>query len=74
MKVTLKGQVTIPRRVRETLGIQKNSEVEFVEEQGRFYIVKTDRATERIGFRRFRGIADAGLSTEEILDLTRERE
>jgi len=74
MKVTVKGQVTIPRRVRETLGIQKNSEVDFVEEKGRFYLVKTDEGHQRLGFRRFRGIAPSGMSTDEILELTRETE
>lgn len=33
-KVTSKGQVTIPKRVRETLGLRKGSQVEFVLEQG----------------------------------------
>ena len=41
MRVTSKGQVTIPRAVRERLGITCDSEVDFVEEKGRFYLVKT---------------------------------
>lgn len=41
MRVTTKGQVTIPLSVREKLGIIPHSEVEFVEEKGRMYIVKT---------------------------------
>lgn len=41
MRVTTKGQVTIPLSVREKLGIVPHSEVEFVEEKGRMYIVKT---------------------------------
>jgi AbrB family looped-hinge helix DNA binding protein len=40
MKVTDKGRVTIPRFVREKLGIGPSSEIDFVEENGRFYIVK----------------------------------
>ena len=35
MRVTSKGQVTIPKKVRETLGIGPKSEVDFVEEDGR---------------------------------------
>ena len=34
MKVTAKGQVTIPVQIREKLGITPNSEVDFVEEGG----------------------------------------
>jgi AbrB family looped-hinge helix DNA binding protein len=41
MRVTTKGQVTIPLSVRKKLGIIPYSEVEFVEEKGRMYIVKT---------------------------------
>ncbi len=37
MKVTVKGQVTIPVQIREKLGITPNSEVDFVEEGGRVY-------------------------------------
>ena len=40
MRVTSKGQVTIPKAVREKLGIKSQSEVDFVEENGRFYLVK----------------------------------
>lgn len=42
MRATTKGQVTIPRNVREILGITPETEVEFIEENGRFYLVKTD--------------------------------
>ena len=40
MRVTIKGQVTIPKDVREKLGIQPLSEVEFVEEQGRYLTLR----------------------------------
>jgi AbrB family looped-hinge helix DNA binding protein len=45
MRVTTKGQVTIPRNVREALGISHESEIEFIKEQGRFYIEKTDSSS-----------------------------
>jgi antitoxin PrlF len=41
MRVTTKGQVTIPRNVREALGISPETEIEFVEGRGRYYIQKT---------------------------------
>ncbi len=72
MRVTTKGQVTIPRNVREVLGITPETEVEFIEENGRFYIVKTNSPKSVGKFRKFRGIATADMSTDEIMELTRE--
>lgn len=40
MKVTTKGQVTIPQTIREKLGIMPATEVDFIEEKGRVYLVK----------------------------------
>jgi AbrB family looped-hinge helix DNA binding protein len=40
MRVTTKGQVTIPQGIREKLGIFPSSEIDFIEEKGRVYIVK----------------------------------
>jgi len=72
MRVTTKGQVTIPRDVREALGISPETEIDFAEDSGRFYIVKTDRLKVTGKFRKFRGIASEKMSTDEIMSLTRE--
>ncbi|MEO0373153.1 MAG: AbrB/MazE/SpoVT family DNA-binding domain-containing protein [Cyanobacteria bacterium P01_A01_bin.17] len=72
MRVTTKGQVTIPRSVREILGITPETEIEFIEDNGRFYIVKTDHPKVNGKFKKLRGIATAGMSTNEIMELTRE--
>ena len=40
MRVTTKGQVTIPQHIREKLGITPATEVDFVEENGRVFLVK----------------------------------
>ena len=40
MRVTTKGQVTIPQHIREKLGITTSTEVDFIEEKGRVFIVK----------------------------------
>jgi AbrB family looped-hinge helix DNA binding protein len=40
MRVTTKGQVTIPQHIREKLGITPAIEVDFVEEGGRIFLVK----------------------------------
>jgi AbrB family looped-hinge helix DNA binding protein len=71
MRVTTKGQVTIPRDVREALGISPETEVEFVEEKGRFYIVKTDEPIVTKKFNKLRWIASVNMTTYEIIQLTR---
>lgn len=72
MRVTVKGQVTIPRNVRESLGIKPETEIDFIEDDGKFYIIKTNETTITGELKKFRGIATAGMSTDEIMHLTRE--
>jgi antitoxin PrlF len=70
MRVTQKGQVTIPLQVRRALGIGPGSDVEFeLDEHGARLLVDSDRAAEEIG--RMRGAGEGEMSTEEILALTR---
>lgn len=74
MRVTSKGQVTIPQIVRESMGIEPaETEVEFIrDEQGRWYLSKisaNDKHTSR--FRAAHQAGQALMSTEEILALTR---
>jgi len=72
MRVTTKGQVTIPQEVREKLGITPAVEIDFVEEKGRFYLMKRSGETKRARkFGRLRGIANVKMSTDEIMALTR---
>jgi AbrB family looped-hinge helix DNA binding protein len=73
MRVTVKGQVTIPRHVREMLGIVPNSEIDFKEENNRVYLLKkTGRSVKGENrFRRFRGTATVKMTTDEIMALTR---
>ena len=73
MRVTKKGQVTIPKNVREVLGITPETEIEFVEDNGKFYIAKTDNPKTRGKFSKLRGIATAKMTTDEIMALTREQ-
>ena len=40
MKVTRRGQVTIPKEIRDRTGIDDGTEVEFFEDGGRIVIVK----------------------------------
>jgi antitoxin PrlF len=70
MRVTQKGQVTIPLLVRQALGIQPGSDVEFeLDERGARLLVDSDRAAEEII--RMRGAGVGEMSTEDILALTR---
>ncbi len=74
MRVTSKGQVTIPQEVREAMGIHPSeTEVDFVQdENGRWYLKKT--ITRKKGLSRFRTAHKAGklrMSTDEIMALTR---
>ena len=76
MRVTIKGQVTIPQEVREKLGIFPGTEVEFIVEKNSAKIQKAkpgkgkpsrgDRVVERL-----RGKSTVKMTTEEIMKLTR---
>jgi AbrB family looped-hinge helix DNA binding protein len=73
MRVTEKGQVTIPRDIREFLGVMPKSEVEFKQDHGKVYIVKSNQPAKPINkFKELRGVATANMSTDEIMALTRE--
>ena len=72
MRVTTKGQVTIPRNIRESLGITPETEIDFIEDDGKFYIVKTNESRVKGKFKSLRGIATAKMSTDEIMNLTRD--
>ena len=73
MKITSKGQVTIPQEIRERLGLLPETEVEFVVKGNVVQIVKARRPSLR-GARvteTIRGRATTKMSTDEIMKLTR---
>jgi antitoxin PrlF len=43
MRVTTKGQVTIPRSIREKLGIIPETDIDFQEDNGRFLYCKNNQ-------------------------------
>lgn len=72
MRVTEKGQVTIPLQIREALGIKQATEVDFILE-GDHAILRRSANTELVAERlaRYKGVATTNMSTEQILALTR---
>lgn len=70
VRVTRKGQVTIPLAVRRALGVHAGSDVCFqLDDSGARLIVDGQRAANEI--RGMRGAGEVELSTDEILALTR---
>lgn len=74
MRITSKGQVTIPRAIREQAGLLPHTEVEFVYDGKTVRIGRADRKKTSRGARlitHMRGRGGGTLSTEEIMALTR---
>jgi antitoxin PrlF len=70
--VTSKGQVTIPKPVRDLLGVRPGSRVEFRRTaDGSVVIEKADSASQPDRLASLVGIAGPGLSTDEIMAITR---
>ncbi|MFL5833532.1 MAG: AbrB/MazE/SpoVT family DNA-binding domain-containing protein [Solirubrobacterales bacterium] len=75
MRITSKGQVTIPKEIREDFGLLPGTEVEFVADEGQVKVRKIeggrDRGREIVSRLRRASGGDIPLSTEEIMRLTR---
>ena len=52
-KITSKGQLTLPKFVRERLGVGPGDELEFVEESGQFLVRKLVRSSPFHAYRGF---------------------
>jgi AbrB family looped-hinge helix DNA binding protein len=77
MRITSKGQVTIPQAIRERLGLLPETEVEFVVEGNAVKIIRA-RSKKKLSrgeaiVQRLRGTATGGMTTDEIMALTRGR-
>lgn len=74
MRVTEKGQVTIPKELRDALGIGAGTEVEFERRKDAIVVRKARSASGR-GTKlaaRLRGRGDVDMTTEQIMALTRD--
>jgi antitoxin PrlF len=74
MRVTEKGQVTIPKELRDALGIGAGTEVKFERADDTIVVRKVEGGSNRGRelVTRLRGRGDVRLSTEEIMALTRQ--
>jgi len=73
MRVTEKGQVTIPKELRDALGIGPGTEVEFERRRDVIVVRKASNgggSGQRLA-ERLRGRGDVGMTTDEIMALTR---
>jgi antitoxin PrlF len=71
-RVTSKGQVTIPKPVRDHLGIGPGSQVNFrLADDGSIIIERADGTQQPSRFAKLVGIAGPGPSTDEIMEMTR---
>ncbi len=71
-RVTSKGQVTIPKHVRDKMGIRPGDEVEFVPQDGQFVL---QRRIQEDPFRKWRGAFKrlAGVDVDELIEEMRGR-
>jgi AbrB family looped-hinge helix DNA binding protein len=73
--VTAKGQVTIPKAIRDHLGIGPGSVVDFKRAaDGSIVLVPANDIKPASRFAQFLGHARGGLSTDEIMAMTRGEE
>lgn len=75
MRITSKGQVTIPIEIRERFGLLPETEVEFLVEDGRVRIVPRSKGNDEGRganiVRRLRGSGSVRMTTDQIMALTR---
>jgi AbrB family looped-hinge helix DNA binding protein len=74
MRITSKGQVTIPQEIREKLGLHPNTEVEFTVKRGRAVLrPKTGRPTiGQLTTKRLREGPKMTMSSKELMALLRD--
>jgi len=73
MRITSKGQVTIPKDIRKAIGLLPDTEVDFVMSKGRVFLRKRSQDTRRGAklVAALRGRGTVKMTTDEIMALTR---
>lgn len=70
MRITSKGQVTIPSEIRKLAGLEPQAEVEFQYKDGMVILVKLPERPDPV--EQVRGMFKGrGMSTDEVMRLTR---
>ncbi|VVT02037.1 AbrB/MazE/SpoVT family DNA-binding domain-containing protein [Hoeflea sp. EC-HK425] len=83
MRVSEKGQITIPKHLRERAGIAPNSEVTVDFDGGRLIIAAADRQAEKANrarlerfmqaLRKLEGTGDQSINADQLMQITRDR-
>ncbi|WP_375590580.1 AbrB/MazE/SpoVT family DNA-binding domain-containing protein [Hoeflea alexandrii] len=83
MRVSEKGQITIPKHLRERAGIAPNSEVTVDFDGGRLIIAAADRQAEKANrarlerfmqaLRKLEGSGDQAINADQLMQITRDR-
>ena len=71
MKISERGQITIPQSLRDRYGLLPDTEVEFVEREGGLVLVKSP-ANRRKRIRAMYGQVKTGKTTDELVALLRD--
>ena len=69
--VTSKGQVTIPKRLRDNLGLKPGSTVDFQLEADGRVVLRAGRKSPKSRFAKVRGSLKSGMTTDQIIALLR---
>ncbi len=70
--VTQNGQITLPKAVRDHLGLTPGSQVDFRQTaDGSVVLLRADNASQIDRFEKLRGHAGAGPNTDTVMALTR---
>lgn len=66
--ISTKGQVTIPKKIREKLGIKEGDIIEFIEENGLVYLQrKRSIEKEEKKFRQFKGMIKSSIPSDQFI-------
>ncbi|MBF0309969.1 MAG: AbrB/MazE/SpoVT family DNA-binding domain-containing protein [Magnetococcales bacterium] len=71
MRISERGQVTIPQAIRERFGLLPNTEVEFVEQDGEIKLVKSQAERKRL-INNLYGQVKSDRTTDELMALLRD--
>lgn len=72
MRMTSKGQVTIPEEIRHEFGLFPGCNIRFFTKKNKIYLeLEKNKKSVPSKFEKIRNIATVKLSTKQIMDLTR---